>query len=363
MTSCAEPPTRQFRLREEADGGAAASRRGNGLAACISGRRGGALLAVLWLSAALSAIAFSVATTVRGEVERSATAADGLKSYFLARGAIERTLLWILWSEQYRNPDGSYRYYAPGTRALMLEFPTGIVDVRLIPEAAKLNVNTIRPEELFQLLVALGAEPDRARLITAGILDWRSPPAQGLSEFDQYYLTLTPTFQARHASIEEIEEVMNVRGMTPELFHGAWDRDRDGKLTPRAGLKDCLSAYSGGEQVDVNSAQPETLRALGLPPDAVLAITTARRLTPFQSTDQLRYLAAQLGPQAGRLMVGMGSIFTIRATARLRLTNGQLSDMKRTVAAVVKFGPSTKDAPYHIIRWYDQAGMPPGELP
>ncbi|MBL8234136.1 MAG: general secretion pathway protein GspK [Bryobacterales bacterium] len=317
---------------------------------------------MLWLSAALSAIAFSVATTVRGEVERSATATDGLKSYFLARGAIERTLLWIMWSEQYRNPDGSYRYYTPGTRALTLQFPAGVVDVRLIPEAAKLNINTIRPEELFALLAALGAPPERARVITAGILDWRTPAPQGITEFDQYYLTRVPTFLARHASIEEIEEVLNVRGMTPELFHGTWDRDRDGKLIPRAGLKDCLSAYSGGAQVDVNSAQPETLLALGLPPDAVFAITQARRIAPFQNNDQLRFLTAQLGPLAGRLFAGMGSIVTIRATARMRLPNGQLSDMKRTVAAVVKLAPSTRDAPYHVIRWYDQAGMQPGEL-
>lgn len=324
--------------------------------------RGGALLAVLWLSAALSAIAFSVATTVRGEVERSATATDGLKSYFLARGAIDRTLLWILWGEQYRNPDGSYRYYTPGTRALTFPFPAGVVDVRIIPEAAKLNVNTIQPPELFQLLLALGADPERARVVTAGIIDWRTAPAQGLTEFDQYYLTRIPTFQARHASIEEIEEVLNVRGMTPELFHGTWDRDREGKLIPRAGLKDCLSAYSGGAQLDVNSAQPETLQAIGLPPDAVMAIVTARRLTPFANNEQLRYLTAQLGPLAGRLIVGMGSMITIRATARMRLPNGQLSDMKRTVAAVIKLAPTTKDAPYHIVRWYDQAGLQPGDI-
>ncbi len=36
--------------------------------------KGGALLAVLWLSAALAAIALSVATTVRGETDRVSTA-------------------------------------------------------------------------------------------------------------------------------------------------------------------------------------------------------------------------------------------------------------------------------------------------
>ena len=41
-----------------------------------AGRRGGALLMVLWLSAALSAIAFSVALTVRSELGRATTTTE-----------------------------------------------------------------------------------------------------------------------------------------------------------------------------------------------------------------------------------------------------------------------------------------------
>ena len=61
-------------------------------------RRGGALLAVLWLSAALSAIAFSLANTVRGEVERTSTAVDGLKTYYLADAGVERGILYVQWA-------------------------------------------------------------------------------------------------------------------------------------------------------------------------------------------------------------------------------------------------------------------------
>src|ERR1039458_8186869 len=60
--------------------------------------RGSALLAVLWLSAALAAIAFSLSSTVRGETERASTAVDGLRSYYLASGAIERASLELLWT-------------------------------------------------------------------------------------------------------------------------------------------------------------------------------------------------------------------------------------------------------------------------
>src|SRR6266481_5686010 len=62
--------------------------------------RGSALLAVLWLSLALSAIAFSLASTVQGETERTSTAVDGLRSYYLASGAIERAILYIEWGKR-----------------------------------------------------------------------------------------------------------------------------------------------------------------------------------------------------------------------------------------------------------------------
>ncbi|MCZ2148273.1 MAG: general secretion pathway protein GspK [Bryobacterales bacterium] len=327
----------------------------------MSTERGSALLAVLWLAAALSAIAFSVAATVRGEVERSATSADGVKEYFLARGAIDRALLYVFWGEQFRNPDGSPRYWAPGVRRLHFEFPNGSADVDFIPESSKLNVNTALPEELFRLLIALGADEMRAREITASILDWRSPVPGGLSEFDQFYLAASPSFRARHASLEEIEELLLVKGMTPDLFHGAYTRDTTGRLIPKPGLRDCLSVYSGG-QVEANTAQPAVLAAVGIPPDVVAAIITARRMAPFISMDQLQAFAGGAGPGVGRLALGTGSITTLRATARLRLQNGQLSDMRRTVSALVKFAPTTKDAPYHVLRWYDQGGLGVGDF-
>jgi len=329
----------------------------------LTDQRGGALLAVFWLAAALSAIASSVANTVLGEVERSGSAAEGARSYYLARGALERALLWIDWGEQYRNPDGSPRYFAPGMRRLHFEFPGGAADVDFLPENARLNVNTIRPEELFRLLLALDVAPDRAQETAAAILDWRAPAPQGFSLFDQYYSSLTPSFRARHASLEEVEEILLVKGMTAELFHGGFRRTDDGKLAARPGLRDCLSVYSSGGPVDANAVQPAVLAALEFPPDAIAAILAIRHAGGFQSPDHLRMLAAQMGPLAGRLTLGFGSMVTLRATARIRRPDGSLSDLRRSVSALVKFSPTTRDAPYHILRWYDQGGLLAGDAP
>lgn len=48
-------------------------------------------------------------------------------------------------------------------------------------------------------------------------------------------------------------------------------------------------------------------------------------------------------------------MLTIRATARLRLPNGGLSDLKRSVSAVIKYMPPGSDSSVHVVRWYDTA--------
>jgi general secretion pathway protein K len=315
--------------------------------------KGGALLAVLWLSAALAAIAFSLASTVGGEIERTSTALDGTRAYYLASGALERALLYMQWGQRYSLPDGTSRYYSRWTTSLHFSFPSGEAVVEIAPESARLNVNRAVPEDLFRLLLALGANPERAREITAAIQDWRSVPPQGrLTDFDLYYLALTPSFRAPHASFQSVEELLSVKGMTPELFHGTMVRAPQGGLVARIGLKDCVSVYGSGGQVDINAAPGPVLASTGLDPVTVNAILRQRQAQPFRSLEQLR--ALQLPDVAlVRLTIGGGPIYTLRATARLRLPNGKLSDLSRSVGATVRFGKSGVEGGYEVLRWWD----------
>jgi general secretion pathway protein K len=317
-------------------------------------QRGGALLAVLWVSAALSAIAFSVAVTVRGEMERAGTLSEGVRAYYLATGAIERLLLYIQWGPGHRNPDGTPRYYEPGMPRLLMQFPTGTAEVEIIPESSKLALNEGRPEDLFRLLTVLGVEAPRAQEITMAIVDWRSAVPGELSIFDQHYLSLTPSFRARHSSFEEIEELLLVKGMTPDLFYGTLVRDAQGRLLPRAGLRDCVSVYGSSGAVDVNTAQPAVLAALGLPPEAVDAIVQRRHASPFRTMGELSPFIQMAGPGASRLSLGGGTMFTFRATGRLRLPDGRSSDLMRSVSALYKFHEEPVDTPpIELLRWYD----------
>ncbi len=187
-------------------------------------------------------------------------------------------------------------------------FPSGVAHVEIIPETAKLDVNKVLPEELYRLVVALGIEPERAQEITLGIVDWRSPLSQEASAVDQYYLSLTPSFRGRHASIEEIEELLLVKGVTPDIFYGTYvpvpDAELGGgpRLAPRAGLADCLSVFGSTQQVDANTAAPAVLAAIGLAPFAIEALVERRRSRAFYAAATRRLPAIRrrrLEPPAG----------------------------------------------------------------
>jgi len=312
-------------------------------------------LAVLWLSAALAAIGFSLANTVRSEIDRTSTEVDGLRSYYLATGAIHRAYIELLWS--INMPDR--RPIPQGSTFVDYVFPSGNVRVEIIPEAARLDVNFTPVQDLFRLGTALGIEPERAQEIAAAIDDWRHPATEG-SVFDPYYLSLTPSFRGRHASLEEIEELLLVKGVTPDIFYGTYIPAAEGagpgepRLVPRGGLADCLSVYGSKDRVDANTAAPAVLAAIGLGPYAISEIVERRRLAPFTEPQLFSFLQS-IGVSNPRLRVEGNSIVTMRATARLRLASGQISDLKRTVAAQVKYLRAGQDPPIHILRWYDTA--------
>ncbi len=317
--------------------------------------RGSALLAVLWISAALAAIAFSLAGTVRGEIERTSTEVDGLRSYYLASAGVVRAEWELLWTTQ--NPN---KPLIPKRSTFIdYNFPSGLVHVEIIPEAAKLNVNTAAPEQLYRLCVALGIEPDRAREIALAIADWRAPSPAGGSPFDQFYSSLTPSFHAPHTSFQEIEELLLVKGVTPDIFYGTYVPVAENggpaggpRLAPRQGLMDCLSVFGSEGLVDANTASPAVLAAVGLPPDIVNALVLRRNTAPFTDA-QLNEFLRSMGAPPVPLRVEGYSIVTMRATASVRLPDGRLSDLKRTVGAQVKYMPPGYDSPIHILRWYD----------
>jgi general secretion pathway protein K len=310
---------------------------------------------VLWISAALAAVAFSLANTVRGETDRTSTELDDIRGYYLATGAVDRAAVELLWSVTLQQGEKE-RKIKQGSAWVDYTFPTGVAHVELIPETSKLDVNNIPPEQLMRLLIALGVDPGPAVEITRAIIARRGgAPSSGNPPLSQ---PGGPSFPVPPASLQEIEELLSVRGITPELFYGTYvpalvePGPGEPRLIRRSGLVDCLSVFGSKAQVDANTADPAVLAAIGITPDGIQMLLRQRRIGPF-TQERIGQLIPMLGPGGTLLRLEGNSILTIRATARVRLANGQLSDMKRTVAAQVKYMPSSYSTPIHILRWYD----------
>jgi hypothetical protein len=295
-------------------------------------QRGGALLAVLWLAAALSAIAFTLAATVRAELERAEATVEGVQAYYLAQGAIER-FVWHLETSAYADPRREGPGFRPGLRRMRWATATGVVDLEITGEGGKLSVYGAPPPALARLFASLGVDGGRAQAIAGGIAARRS----------QQNLGPGSSFSPMFPSFLQSEDLLMVPGMSPEIYYGWWERDAEGRLGLRGGLWQHVTVFDEAG-INVNYASPQVLRAVGVPDGPLAGILQARESQVIES-------AAAFGAGSlpgGMSLTGGGSAaYTVRATAQL---NGRPT--RRTVAALVRYGKNPNEPPVGIVRWY-----------
>lgn len=318
--------------------------------------RGGALLAVMWFAAALTAIAFALSSGVRADFDRASVQADSLRAYYLAHGAIEATIRRIAASPRVPVEGQSAPLFLQGQRFMTYRFEGGVVEVEIVGETGKLDVNFASPEALTNLFVASGIDPSRALQIAAGIVSYRDlarageaafglPVEQVLEEFGN--LEVDPSFRPVRASIQELEELLTVPGLTPDLLYGSYLETNTGTLVRRNGLVESLTTH-GGPSVDVSYASPALLAAAGFTPSLIEQIVQIRRQRPLEQGDPgMNDLELDTGVIDLNLSRG-AMTYTLRATAEL---NGGRA--RHTVAALVQSDVSDSVDPLRIVRWYD----------
>jgi hypothetical protein len=226
--------------------------------------------------------------------------------------------------------------------------------VEMTPEAAKLNINQASGDDLMRLVTALTGDPQRAAQVSAGIQSWRG--GGGSAAADSSNQSSGSTFQPRGASFEEIEELLLVPGMTPELYYGNYAPEGN-RLSPRGGLRESLSVWGSNGPFDANAVSPALLEMLGAPPAAIAQLMQRRAQAPFRNLAEV----AGLGVPVDRLEVnGEHLIWNIRATARLRRPDGSPSEVVRSASAVAKLVPPPRNrlrdpVQLRVLRFYEDA--------
>ncbi|MBF0550681.1 MAG: type II secretion system minor pseudopilin GspK [Deltaproteobacteria bacterium] len=154
--------------------------------------------------------------------------------------------------------------------------------------SARININLLaRPtpdkntlEQLERLFDVLGLD----RQLIDAILDYITPGdnPRPYGAKNSYYRSLDPPYSCKNGQLDDLNELLLVKGMTREIYYGRKEKDGQ-KIVP--GLSEFLTVQSG-DRINVNTAPAEVLAALFKPPDISLArtIIAHRNETPFKST-------------------------------------------------------------------------------
>lgn len=171
--------------------------------------------------------------------------------------------------------------------------PEGILETRygLSDEESKVNLNTSESVTLENLFIAAGLQEVEAQELAASIVDWRDKDSQlsiplGSAE-DPYYRGLPYPYEAKDSEFESLDELLLVKGMTPEIFEN---------------LKGYLTASSSG-RININTTSSPVLQSLGLDEDTTDKIIRYRAGDDGilgSEDDNVFMKASDIVPQAGR---------------------------------------------------------------
>ncbi|MGA2261880.1 MAG: type II secretion system protein GspK [Acidobacteriota bacterium] len=315
------------------------------------------LIALLWILTILSVIALSFARETFVEVGAARNARDLVDAYYIARAGIATTV-YQLYQKMYSgvaqglpNLQGQ-QFDAVDLGKVSGTFGDGEFDVDIQDESGKINLNFASEDQLRALVQVVGiGEPD-ADIIVDSILDWRIPGdiprANGAK--DSYYQTLQPPYAIWKdgGRMKAVEELLLVRGVTPEYYYGRRERTPDGQIIERYGLSKYLTVYGTGNRININSAPlPVLLSIPGMPPAAAQAIYERRQVKPFVTVDDLnRDVVPNPGPTVmSNLTWQRTSIFTLTASAH-RMD----SKARRIVRAVVRINLNGQEK-YTVLYW------------
>jgi general secretion pathway protein K len=253
-------------------------------------------------------------------------------------------------------PSEQREWMADG-RSYTLPFDQGSCEIRMMSEAGKININVASEFMLRKVIGQLGLEGEARDVVVDSILDWRDTNdfyrANGAE--NDYYLSLTEPYYCKNGNLDSIEELLLIRGVTPDLYHGkkGTPEGEEGSAD-RVGLKDIFSIYSPGEQVDINSATPLVMNmVLGIPKEVSQQMVKAREEKSFENRQDLLNRVPELAPfigEIGRLIVFRSALPYYTIESRAKLKDGPSIQGLKTI---VKIDPREKEG-YKIVQWVDR---------
>lgn len=256
----------------------------NAVGGPIDDRRGFALVTVLLVLAILSVIGAEFALSMRLEASMVRAYKDAVVAEHLAEAGVEAAIREILSDASFVSyaDDGLLTFYRSATEPLprlprqAVALGPGHFSYRITDEESRIDLNLASAEKVDRLLRLLGIEKADRDVIVDSIQDWKDPNEEHRlngAESEDTYLNLPIPYRARNANFDDVRELLQIHGMTPEIYAG---RDRT------SGVREFVTAR-GGAQVNINTAPELVLKAHALSDAEVSYVTQTRRVAPFPS--------------------------------------------------------------------------------
>ena len=177
----------------------------------------------------------------------------------------------------------------------------GTFSVKITDADRKFNINLapIAPDVMNQALILMGVDGAEAPRIVAAVSDWidrnDDPQAGGGDTESSYYLSLHPPYRAKNGPIDDLTELMMIKGITPAMYYGSgsglagsvdqqkrnqasarFNRDVGNEPTYAVGMVDLFTAISG-RLININTASATVLQLIPeVDGNMAQAIITAR---------------------------------------------------------------------------------------
>ncbi len=337
--------------------------------------RGFALVMVMIVIAVLMALAAGFALSMKVECRLVGNANNESELEWLGRSGVElaRYVLGNSMGQPYASLNqiwaggpGSGRETNGALAGISLvnnELGSGIFSIKIVDQERKFNINAVDQEVMNRALGIMGVNAADSPVIVDSLLDWRDrdeDPHLSGTESD-VYLTYTPPYTCKNGPIDDISELLFIRGITADLYWGpnstnhqsvvADPRSRRITGTPSAilsmGLVDLFTAVAN-RQININTASIHTLQLLpGIDENIAGNIIRARSGpdgaegteddTPFQNIGGLNPsmvpgINPQLAGQYSRFASVVSSTFEVTVDAQVGQTRRQFLALLKRVS-------------------------------
>jgi general secretion pathway protein K len=291
--------------------------------------RGFVIVAVLWLLAALAALAMVFSVYLANSARALSLNDSALQTEALVSACVELTAYQLrLAGEEDRPASGSFHTQLNGAELF----------VTFVSEAARIDLNAAPKELIKGLLTVLGADEEQANEFVDRIVAWRTKSTtETSSKEDALYRAAGVSYSPRQAPFEHANELALVLNLPPVLVERALP---------------FVTVFSNASGIDALNAAPEVVAALpGMTPLKLKQFLNDRASLPNDKDA----IASALGQGNSNATAQKSQAY--RLSIRIHSRNGR--EMRSEVVISLR----GEEDPYRILSWQDDIPVPRQRAP